>query len=367
MSVIPSIAGDPRFFAGSGPQSLASVAAAAGGDVPPAAEPPLLDGVAPLQTAGPTQVSFIENRRYLDALAHTRAGAVIVSPALAGKVPAGAVPIITAQPYLGWARVTALFFPEPPVLPGCHAQALIDPSARLGDGVEIGPFAVIGAGAEIGDRCRIAAHAVIGPGVVLGADCRVGSHASVSHALIGARVRLFPGARIGQDGFGFAVGPAGFVSVPQVGRVVIGDDVEIGANTTIDRGSVQDTVIGAGTRIDNLVMIGHNVRVGRNCVIVAQAGISGSAEIGDGVMIGGQAGFVGHVRVGDGARVGAQAGVMGDVEAGAEILGSPAAPARTVLREIAWLRRAVRLARGGSGLSDSGQSEKGGQGGADGA
>ncbi len=362
MAVIPPIAGDRRFFAGSGPQTLGSVAAAAGGEVPPATEQLLLDGVAPLHSAGPTQVSFIDNRRYLDALAQTRAGAVIVAPALAAKVPAGAVPIVTQIPYLGWARVAALFYPEPPVLAWVHELAVIDPSARLGEGVQIGPFVVIGAGAEIGDGCRIDAHAAIGPGVVLGADCRVGSHVSISHALIGARVRLFPGVRIGQDGFGFAVGPAGFVSVPQLGRVVIDDDVEIGANTTIDRGSAQDTVIGAGTRIDNLVMIGHNVRVGRSCVIVAQVGIAGSVEIGDGVVIGGQAGFVGHVRVGDRVRIGAQAGVMGDVEAGAEIVGSPAAPARTVLREIAWLRRAVRQARG-----DSGRAEKGGQGGADGA
>jgi UDP-3-O-[3-hydroxymyristoyl] glucosamine N-acyltransferase len=360
VAVIPAIAGDHRFFVGSGPQTLASVAAAAGGEVPPAAEQILLDGVAPLQTAGPAQVSFIDNRRYLGALAQTRAGAVIVAPALAAKVPAGAVPIVTDQPYLGWARVAALFYPEPPVVPATHPLAVIDPTARLGEGLEIGPFVVIGAGAEIGEGCRIAAHAVIGPGVVLGAGCRVGSQVSISHALIGARVRLFPGVRIGQDGFGFAVGPAGFVSVPQLGRVVIGDDVEIGANSTIDRGSAQDTVIGAGTRIDNLVMIGHNVRVGRNCVIVAQVGIAGSVEIGDGVVIGGQAGFVGHVRVGDRARIGAQAGVMGDVEAGAEIVGSPAAPARTVLREIAWVRRAVRQARG-----DAGRADKGVQGGAD--
>jgi UDP-3-O-[3-hydroxymyristoyl] glucosamine N-acyltransferase len=195
---------------------------------------------------------------------------------------------------------------------------------------------------EIGPRCRVGPLAVIGGGVRVGADCRIGAHVSVSHALIGERVCLYPGVRIGQDGFGFAVGAEGFVSVPQLGRVVLEDDVEIGANTTVDRGSLHDTVIGAGTRIDNLVMIAHNVRVGRCCAIVAQAGISGSTVVEDQVMIGGQAGFSGHLRIGQRARIGAQAGVMADVPAGAEVVGSPAQPARAFFREIAVLRRLVR-------------------------
>jgi UDP-3-O-[3-hydroxymyristoyl] glucosamine N-acyltransferase len=209
----------------------------------------------------------------------------------------------------------------------------------LGEGCEVGPFVSIGARAEIGPRCRLGHGAAIGPGVVLGADCRIGAHVTISHALIGARVGILPGARIGQDGFGFASGAQGHVTVPQLGRVVIGDDVEIGANTCIDRGSVQDTVIGAGARLDNLVMIGHNVRVGRGAVIVAQVGISGSTEIEDFVVIAGQAGLTGHLRVGKGARIGAQAGVMGDVPAGQDWVGSPAMPAREFFRQVAALRR----------------------------
>ena len=177
---------------------------------------------------------------------------------------------------------------------------------------------------------------------MLGADCRIGANATISHALLGARVVVYPGARIGQDGFGFGIAEDGFVSVPQLGRVVLDDDVEVGANTTIDRGSLHDTVIGAGSRLDNLVQIGHNVRLGRGCVIVSQAGISGSTVLDDHVMVAGQAGLTGHLRIGRRARIGAQAGVMSDVPAGADVVGSPAQPVREFFRHVAILRRLVR-------------------------
>ena len=186
--------------------------------------------------------------------------------------------------------------------------------------------------------------AVIGDGVVLGAECRIGAHATLSHALLGDRVVVYPGARIGQDGFGFAATGEEFLSVPQLGRVVIEDDVEIGANTTIDRGSLHDTRIGAGSRLDNLVQIGHNVRLGRGCVIVSQVGISGSTILEDHVMVGGQAGLTGHLRIGRRARIGAQAGVMADVPVGADVVGSPAQPVREFFRHVAVLRRLVREA-----------------------
>jgi UDP-3-O-[3-hydroxymyristoyl] glucosamine N-acyltransferase len=338
-----AIAGDARFFLRSGPHALAAVAAAAGGSAAGAAGR-LFSGVAPLQTAGPEHVSFLDNRRYVPALAATRAGAVIVHPDLAERVPADSIAIVTAEPYLGWARVAALFHPAPPLHPGVHAAAVVDADASVAASAEVGPLAVIGARAEIGPRCRIGAAAVIGEGVVIGPDCRVGAHASVSHALLGARVYVYPGARIGQEGFGFATTPDGFVTVPQLGRVILEDDVEVGANSTVDRGSTQDTVIGAGSRLDNLVQIGHNVRIGRCCVIVGQAGISGSTVLEDFVMIGGQAGLTGHLHIGRGARLGAQAGVMADVEAGAELVGSPATPVRAFFRQVAALRR---LAEGG--------------------
>jgi UDP-3-O-[3-hydroxymyristoyl] glucosamine N-acyltransferase len=299
-------------------------------------------GVAPLQSAGPDQVSFLDNRRYAPALEATRAGAVIVHPDLAGRVPAGTVAIVTPEPYVGWARVAALFHPAPPVAPGIHASAVVDPAAQIDPTAEIGPLCVIGAGAVIGPRCRIGPLAVVGAGVVLGADCRIGPHASVSHAVLGDRVYVYAGARIGQDGFGFATTKQGFLTVPQLGRVLLEDDVEIGANSTVDRGSAQDTVIGAGSRLDNLVQIGHNVRLGRCCVIVSQAGISGSTVLDDFVQVGGQGGLTGHLRIGRGARIGAQAGVMADVPAGADVVGSPAEPVRDFFRAVAALRRLAR-------------------------
>lgn len=335
-----AIAGDPRFFQRTGPHSLAAIADAAGGEAPPRRL--LLAGIAPLQTATEADVSFLDNRKYADALAQTRAGAVIVHPDMADRVPATAVPIQCSEPYLSWARVAALFFPLPPVSPGIHPSAIVAQTARIDPTAEIGPFALIGANAEIGPRCRIGALTVIGDGVVLGRDCRIASQVTVSHAILGDRVCLYPGVRIGQDGFGFAIGPEGFVSVPQIGRVMIGSDVEVGANSTIDRGSMHDTVIGAGTRIDNLVMIAHNVRIGKACVLVAQSGVSGSTVMEDQAVLAGQAGIIGHLRVGRGARIGAQAGVISDVPAGAEMVGSPAQPVKAFFRELATMRRMIR-------------------------
>jgi UDP-3-O-[3-hydroxymyristoyl] glucosamine N-acyltransferase len=302
----------------------------------------MLTGIAPLQTATSDQVSFLDNRKYTDALDRTAAGAVIVHPDMAARVPATAVPILSPEPYLSWAQVAALFYPLPPVRPGVHPSAIVAADAHIDSTAEIGPLAVIGARVEIGPRCRIGPLAVIGDGVTMGRDCRIGAQVTISHALLGDRVCLYPGVRVGQDGFGFAVGAEGFVSVPQIGRVIVHDDVEVGANTTIDRGSLHDTVIGAGTRIDNLVQIAHNVRIGRACVLVAQCGVSGSTVLEDQAVLAGQAGLAGHLTIGRGARIGAQAGVMGNVPAGAEVVGSPAQPVRTFFRDIATLRRMIR-------------------------
>ena len=331
--------GDARFFLRAGPHRAADVAHAAGGTIAGGQQDLVLYGVAPLQTATARDLSFLDNRRYADALTATQAGAVLVHPDLVDRVPEGCVAIVTETPYLGWARATALFHPAPPVRPGIHPSAVVDPAALIDPTAEIGPLAVIGARAEIGAGCRVGAGAVIGDGVVLGADCRVGAQAGISHAVLGKRVYVYPGARIGQEGFGFATGPTGMVSVPQLGRVLIEDDVEVGANSTIDRGSAQDTVIGMGSRIDNLVQIGHNVRVGRFCVIVAQVGISGSTTLEDFVVVGGQAGIAGHLTVGRKARLAAQSGVMADVPIGADMAGTPAQPARSFFRQVAALKR----------------------------
>jgi UDP-3-O-[3-hydroxymyristoyl] glucosamine N-acyltransferase len=338
----PSIAGDPRFFERSGPHSLAAVADAAQAEAPQRRL--MLSGVAPLQTAEPGDVSFLDNRKYMDVLAETRAGAVIVQPDVAGRVPPSAVAIMAEQPYVAWARVAALFHPLPPARAGVHPSAVVAADAAIDPSVEVGPLAVIGAGAVIGPRCRVGPAAIIGDGVVIGAECRIGAHVTISHALLGDRVIIYPGARIGQDGFGLAISGDEYLSVPQLGRVILEDNVEVGANTTIDRGSLHDTRIGAGSRLDNLVQIGHNVRLGRGCVIVSQAGVSGSTVLEDHVMVAGQAGLTGHLRIGRRARIGAQAGVMADVPADAAVVGSPAQPVKEFFRHVATLRRLVREA-----------------------
>lgn len=342
-----SAAGDARFFGRTGPHALARVAETALGEARGDPEA-LLHGVAPLQAAGPEQVSFLDNQRYAGLLASTRAGAVLVRPEFARRLPPGSAAIVLDDPYAGWARVAALFHPEPPPRPGRHPSAVVADSAEVDASAEIGPLAVVAEGAEIGPRCRIGPGAVIGERVVLGADCRVGASASVSHAILGARVYIYPGARIGQEGFGFATTGDGYLTVPQLGRVVLEDDVEIGANSTVDRGSAQDTVIGRGSRLDNLVQIGHNARLGRCCVVVAQAGISGSTTLGDFVVVAAQGGLAGHLRIGDRARIGAQCGVMADVDAGADVLGSPAQPVREFFRGVATLRRLSRRPGGGA-------------------
>jgi UDP-3-O-[3-hydroxymyristoyl] glucosamine N-acyltransferase len=332
--------GDARFFRRCGPFPLAVVASAARGianDVEL-----LLEGIAPLQTAGPKEVSFLDNRRYASALDQTLAGAVIVHPDIAARVPSTAVTIVTDEPYAAWARVAALFYPVPPPSPGIHPSAIVAEGALVDPSAEVGPLCVIESGTEIGPGCRIGPCAVIGNGVAIGRDCRIGAHVSLSHALLGARVFIYPGARIGQEGFGFAYTRDGFLSVPQLGRVILEDDVEVGANTTIDRGSSHDTVIGAGSRLDNLVQIGHNVALGRCCVIVSQVGISGSTVLEDFVRVGGQAGLAGHLRIGKSAEIGAQAGLMSDIAPGARVVGSPAQPIKDFFRQIATLRRMSR-------------------------
>ncbi len=339
--VRPAQAGDPRFFQRAGPHSLAAVVDAAGAEAPPRRL--MLHGIAPLAIATELDVSFcLNHRKHLAALAATGAAAVIVHPAMQDKVPQTAVAIVAADPLVAWSKVAALFHPMPPMTPGVHSSAVIAASARIAPTAEIGPLAVIGAGVVIGPRCRIGPLAVIGDGVELGWDVRVGPHASLSHTLVGNRVYVYPGARIGQDGFGFAITQEGFHTVPQLGRVLIEDDVEVGANSTIDRGTLEDTVIGAGTRIDNLVQIGHNVRVGRACVLVAQSGVAGSTVLEDQVVLAAQAGLADHLRIGAGSRIGAKAGVMADVPPRSDLIGAPAQPVKAFFKEVATIRRWVR-------------------------
>jgi UDP-3-O-[3-hydroxymyristoyl] glucosamine N-acyltransferase len=304
-----------------------------------------IDSVAPLDAARPGALVFLDNPKYADDLVATRASACLVQARYRHLVPVHTAALVCREPYSAFAIVLGQLFPSAlrpsTILPqeGMSAAAHVHQDARLEAGVLVDPGVVIGPGAEIGSGTWLAANATIGPDVRIGRQCSIGPNTSILNALIGDRVIIHPGVRIGQDGFGFAMAPGGHRKVPQIGRVIIQDDVEIGANSTIDRGANRDTCIGQGTKIDNLVQIGHNVVIGRHCVIVSQVGISGSCTIDDFVVIAGQAGLVGHLHVGQAAQIGAASGVMRDVAAGEKVAGAPAQPVKDWLRGIALLRK----------------------------
>ncbi len=304
-----------------------------------------VDGVAPARSAGPGDLTYATGRRHGDELGRgSPPGAVILPPDLECDVGDAAV-IRVEDPGRAFADAVRLLVPGDSPEPGVHPAARVSEEAELGAEASVGAFAVVQADARLGPGTRVGPHALVESGARLGAGCRVG-HGSTVHgcARLGDRVVLHPGARVGAEGFGYVSDEDGLPSrMPHVGGCVLGDDVEVGANATIDRGSVEDTVVGEHTKIDNLVHVGHNVRVGRGCTIVAQVGIAGSARIGEGVQIGGQAGVADHVEIGDGARVAARAGVIGDVPAGEEYSGYPARPHRRALRASAAQLRLPEL------------------------
>lgn len=304
----------------------------------------MIEDVRPLRDAGSMHLAFFENRKYLSQLAATKARACILADRHASRVPGDTVMLSTPTPYEAFARALNLFYPDALRSKVASAPAerdgrLVHPSAQVAEGAIVEPGAIIGREAVIGPGTIIAAGAVVGFRVVIGSDCYLGAGACVTHAIIGNEVIIHSGARIGQDGFGFAMSAKGHHKVPQIGCVVIGNNVEIGANSTIDRGSLSNTVIGDGTKIDNLVQIAHNVVIGRHCIIVAQSGIAGSTELGDFVVMGAQSGVLGHIKVGSGAQIAGMAHVKTDVEPGAKMGGTPAKPFQTWARELAAIKK----------------------------
>ncbi|MBL8573731.1 MAG: UDP-3-O-(3-hydroxymyristoyl)glucosamine N-acyltransferase [Hyphomicrobiaceae bacterium] len=337
---------DPVFFASPKPMTLAQVADLTGARlVDPGKAELLISGIAPLSEAGPGDLAFLDNPAYAKDLAFTKACAVLVAPKFLSRVPEAIAALEAREPYRAFAMVGGRFYPAAVRLEGAFGgdegispAAHVHPSARLEPGVTVEPGAVIGARVEIGTGTIVGANAVIGHDVRIGRDGHIGATASIIHSLLGNRVIVHPGVRLGQDGFGFAMGARGHLKVPQIGRVIIQDDVEIGANSCIDRGATRDTVIGEGTKIDNGVQIGHNVVIGRHCVIVAHVGISGSTTLEDYVVMGGKSGTVGHIRIGMGAQIAGTASVKDDVPAGARWGGTPAKPLREFARELAALK-----------------------------
>ncbi len=333
---------DPRFFTSAGPFKLREIAEIADAELAGNADPEQsYSDVAPLDQAGPQDVSFLDNKRYIGQFTSSNAGACIIAPEYAERAPKGMALLLTGKPYTAYALVAQAFYPKVPRGEGAHPTALIDPTARIGDGAWIGPGVVIGAKVEIGRNCVIKANTVIEDGVVVGGDTEIGPNAYLGHCRVGRRCQIHAGVCIGNRGFGFAMDPEGFVDVPQLGRVIIEDDVEVGANSTIDRGAGPDTVIGAGSKIDNLVQIGHNVRLGRGCVLVGQSGVAGSAKLEDHVALGAQGGILGHLTIGKGAQLSAKCGIIRDVSPGQAMAGVPGMPIREFFRLVAiWRRQA---------------------------
>ena len=317
---------------GAGTITAAAIADLVGGDLEGDGSA-IVTGVAALDRAEARHLSFLASAKYAPMLATSKAGVVLIAPEFREAEGNPRARIFVPSPLEKMLSVLPrLYTPDAPVA-GIAPSARIGKAVSIGERVSIGEYAVIEAGARLGDSVVIGAGGVVGAGAIIGEGSRLWPGATVyPGAVLGARVNLHSGSRVGVDGFGYVFGGGMHNRIPHVGGCVVGDDVEIGANTTIDRGSIDDTVIGKGSKIDNLVHVAHNVRIGERCLLMAQVGIAGSAVIGDDCIIAGQAGLAGHIRIGRGARIAAQAGVFGDVPAGETWSGYPARPHREALR-----------------------------------
>jgi UDP-3-O-[3-hydroxymyristoyl] glucosamine N-acyltransferase len=339
---------EPFFFSRGRGLSVREIAALIGANLRPGADlERRITGIAALDQAAPGDLAFLDKAKYAPQLSISAAGACLTTDRYAGRAGPQVSVLCVAEPYRAFVEVARALFPEalrPSSLfeaGGIAVGAFVHPSARIENGVTVDPGAVIGPRAEIGMGTVINAGAAIGPNVRIGRQCAIGANVSITNSLIGDRVIVHPGCAIGQDGFGYVMGAKGHRKVLQIGRVIIQDEVEIGAGTTIDRGGIRDTVLGEGTKIDNLVQIGHNVTIGRHCIIVSQCGISGSVIIEDRVILAGQVGLADNVRIGQGAMIGARSGVMSDVPAGEKWFGYPAMRGREFLRSMMTLRHWV--------------------------
>ncbi len=333
---------DNRFFNTIKPLSIKEVAFLSGCQLEGTFNSNLMiNGVAPIDTAGVNDITFLSNKKYAAKLPECKASACILSKDSAAKAPNGMALLISENAYASYAKIATVFYPDDKYTSSISPAATIAKSANIGEGCTIEATAYIGENAQIGKNSFIAPGVYVGKGVKIGDNCRIMHACTLTHTIIGNNVFIHPGVRIGQDGFGFATDKGVHIKVPQLGRVIIEDNVEIGANTCIDRGAGPDTIIGAGTKIDNLVQIGHNVQTGRGCIIVSQVGISGSTKLGDYVVLGGQVGVAGHLNIGSMATVAAQSGIAQDIEAKETVGGSPAVPIKQWHRQTIALKKLV--------------------------
>jgi UDP-3-O-[3-hydroxymyristoyl] glucosamine N-acyltransferase len=357
---------EPKFFKARQGLTIEEIVALTGATLKAGARADaLIRNVAPLDRAGPSDISFLDKGLFADAAAKTRAGACLVSARLLARVPEHLVTLQVRDPFRAYVTVSRALFPDalrPSSLfeaQGVSPGVSIHPTARLEEGVTVDPGAVIGPRAEIGAGSVIGPNAVIGPEVRIGRNCNIGPQCSLTHALLGDRVIVHAGCQIGQDGFGYSMAPTGHVKIPQVGRVIIQDDVEIGAGTTIDRGAIRDTVIGEGTKIDNLCQIGHNCTIGRHCVIVAHAAIGGTVTLHDYVALGGRVTIAPQTVIGEGAQLAAMSGLHGTIPAGARWAGVPAQPAKQWMRQLFMLERlGKRAANEGADVAGAAGTEE---------
>lgn len=331
---------DRRFFRSSGPFSLSYIASRIDAEAPPPAIGDIsIEGVGDLESAGRKDLSVFFDKRYAPLLAETKAGAVVTTRTLAPLASKDQPLLLVTDPRAAFARAGHLLYPETMANGGVNPGVYIHPTATIGRDSQLDFGAVVGAGVVVGERCLIASHVVLGEGVVIGDDSRIGAHSAIANTLIGANVEIGCSCTVGGPGFGFVSGPTGPLRILQLGRVIIEDNVAIGSNCTIDRGAMGDTVIGAGTVIDNLVHVAHNVRLGKRCILAGQVGIAGSTTLGDDVMVGGQTAISDHLTVGSSARIAGKSGVMRDIEPGGQVGGYPAIPLRQWHRQTAGLRR----------------------------
>lgn len=344
---------DPVFFVPSRRYSAVEVANLTGARlIDPAHAGIEISGIASVTDGGHGMLVFVEGKRNLALVQGLRAAAVLCAPEMVDHMPSGVAVLVAARPQSAFALVGRMLFPDaasPRAMTGetgVSPRALVDPTARLEAGVIVEAGAIIGQDVAIGSGTIIAPNAIIGQSCQIGRDCYIGPGSCVQYAMLGDRVVVYGGAMIGQDGFGFVAGKSGPERMPQIGRVVIQDNVEIGANTTVDRGAMSDTVIGEATKIDNLVQVAHNVRIGRGCLIAAHCGLSGSVTLGDGVLLGGRVGISDHITIGSGAQIAAASGVMDDVPPGQRWAGAPAMPMRDFFRQFIATKNLIKARKG---------------------